>query len=225
GRYPVRDRDADSVIDTYAGALALGATGIGATARLTADGVVVLSDSESLRVRLRRRPIAEVPQASLPAGTPSLQEVYQRCGIDFSLALDVADSDVAAAVIRTAQTCGGEQIMRRLWLVNSDWERLAEWRERWTEIRLVNRASLGALRRGPERRAAQLAAAHVDAVLLSPAEWTGGLTTLFHRFERNAFASDSPHERVMRELLRMGIDGLSSDQVERMMRAAGRPGA
>jgi glycerophosphoryl diester phosphodiesterase len=224
GRSPVRNRDAQSVVDTYARALAVGATGIEATARVTNDGVVVLTDTESVRVGLRRRAIADVQQSSLPAGIPSLNQLYERFGTSFDLALEVADSDDAAAVIRTARGSGDDQILRRLWLVSSDWERLAEWRERWAGVRLVNRVSLTHLRRGPERRAAQLAAAHIDAVQLAPAEWTGGLTTLFHRFERNAFATGAPHERIMRDLVRMGIDGLTSDHVERMVGALRNPG-
>ncbi len=47
-------------------------------------------------------------------------------------------------------------------------------------------------------------------------DWSGGLTTLFHRFERLAFGWDAQHERVLEALLRMGIDGVYSDWVDRM---------
>jgi glycerophosphoryl diester phosphodiesterase len=52
-------------------------------------------------------------------------------------------------------------------------------------------------------------------------EWTGGLTTLVHRFGRLAFAWDAQHERVLREMLRMGVDGVYSDHVDRMVRVVG----
>ena len=74
---------------------------------------------------------------------------------------------------------------------------------------------------GPERRAAQLSAAGIDAVNLHETEWTGGLTTLFHRFGVLAFGWDAQHERVLRNLVRMGIDAVYSDHVDRMVDVIG----
>jgi glycerophosphoryl diester phosphodiesterase len=206
---------------SYARALALGASGIEATAWTTADDVVVLQDRESLGGTLRRRPIRKVVSASLPAGVATLPELYAACGFDFALALEVADESAAGAVIDTARTAGGDAAVAKLWLTHPEWERLGEWRERWHRVRLVNRATVRGLRQGPERRAAQLSAAGIDAVLLHQSEWTGGLTTLFHRFGRLAFASDARYDRTRRDLLRMGIDGMSTDQVERLLGGTG----
>ena len=50
-------------------------------------------------------------------------------------------------------------------------------------------------------------------------DWTGGLTTLFHRFDRYALAWDLQHERVLHDGFRMGVDGVFSDWVDRMMEA------
>ena len=50
-------------------------------------------------------------------------------------------------------------------------------------------------------------------------DWTGGLTTLFHRFERLAFGWDAQYDRVLRSLLVMGCDGVYSDHVDRMVDA------
>ena len=74
----------------------------------------------------------------------------------------------------------------------------------------------------PERLAAQLSEDGIDAVNLHRSEWTGGLTTLFHRFGRLAFGWDAQHERMLTELLHMGIDGVYSDHVDRMMEAVAR---
>ena len=81
---------------------------------------------------------------------------------------------------------------------------------------LVDSTRLARLKEGPERRAALLAEAGVDAINLHHSDWTGGLTTLFHRFRRYAFGWDAQHERVLQTLLRMGIDGVYSDWVDRM---------
>src|SRR5437773_472664 len=70
----------------------------------------------------------------------------------------------------------------RLWLCHPDWTVVAAWRERFDDVKLVDSTRLRAMRSGPERRAAELAAAGVDAVNLHHTDWTGGLSTLFHRF-------------------------------------------
>ena len=45
-------------------------------------------------------------------------------------------------------------------------------------------------------------------------DWTGGLTTLFHRFRRVCFAWDLQFEHLLRPILRMGMDGVFSDHVD-----------
>ena len=72
------------------------------------------------------------------------------------------------------------------------------------------------MKQGPERHAAELATAGVDAVNLHHSDWTGGLTTLFHRFNRYCIAWDAQHVRIIRDLVRMGIDGVHSDHVDRL---------
>jgi glycerophosphoryl diester phosphodiesterase len=72
---------------------------------------------------------------------------------------------------------------------------------------------------GAERRAAQLAAAGIDAVNLHHSDWSAGLTTLFHRFDRLAFGWDAQHERILLGLLAIGIDAVYSDHVDRMVDA------
>jgi hypothetical protein len=66
---------------------------------------------------------------------------------------------------------------------------------------------------------AVLADAGIDTVNLHHTDWTGGLTTLFHRFGRLAFGWDAQFERVLRALRRMGIDGVYSDHVDVMVEA------
>ena len=81
------------------------------------------------------------------------------------------------------------------------------------------------MRNGAERRAANLAELGIDAVNLHHTEWSGGLVTLFHRFERTAFAWDLQFEHTLRPIIRMGIDGVFSDHVDVMVDAiAAEPG-
>jgi glycerophosphoryl diester phosphodiesterase len=132
----------------------------------------------------------------------------------------VKDPEAASAVVAVARTAGGDA-PGRLWLCHPDWELLAGWRKDLHDVHLVDSTKLRAMRQGPERRAAQLSAAGIDAVNLHHEEWSGGLTTLFHRFGVLAFGWDAQHERMLRGLVRMGIDGVFSDHVDRMVDALG----
>ena len=132
--------------------------------------------------------------------------------------LDVRDDAACDAIVEVARAAG-HGALTRLWLCHPRLDTLVSWRTRSADVRLVNSTRLQHLPRGPERRAAELAASGVDAINLHHSDWSGGLTTLFHRFERLTFGWDAQHERVLRGLLRMGIDGVYSDWVDRMVDA------
>ncbi len=128
----------------------------------------------------------------------------------------------AGAVVAVSREAG--MPLDRLWLCGEDWEVVAGWRALAEDVRLVDSCRLRRMREGPERRAADLAAAGIDALNMHAGEWTLGLTTLFHRFDRYAFAWDAQHERVLEAVLGMGVDAVYSDHVDRMMDAIqGRP--
>ena len=129
---------------------------------------------------------------------------------------DVAAFDAIIAVARAA----GDDALSRLWLCHPDLDVLLDWRSRCDDVRLVNSTRLARLPRGPERRAAELAAGAIDAVNLHHSDWTGGLTTLFHRFERAGLRMGrAARARASRDCCDMGIDGIFSDWVDRMVDA------
>jgi glycerophosphoryl diester phosphodiesterase len=173
-----------------------------------------------VKVGLRSRPIGSLERAALPAHVPTLEDLYATCGSDYELSLDVKDPEAANAVVDVARAAGGGA-PDRLWICHPEWELLAEWRKELDDVHLVDSTRLKTMRQGPERRAAQLSAAGIDAVNLHYPEWTGGLTTLFHRFGVLAFAWDAQHERILRSLLRMGVDAVYSDYVDRMVDVIG----
>jgi glycerophosphoryl diester phosphodiesterase len=86
-------------------------------------------------------------------------------------------------------------------------------------VRLVDSTRLDRIKEGPERRAATLAARGVDALNMHHLDWTGGLTTLVHRFGVLAFGWGAQTPRVLAELVDAGIDGVYSDHVDRMVDA------
>ncbi len=187
---------------------------------LSADGVPVLDHDGKVKAGRRSRPIATLARRDLPAHVPTLEGLYAECGTGFELSLDLKDAAAMDAVADVARAAGGDA-PARLWICHRDWELLAARRADLADVRLVDSTGMKAMRQGPERRAAQLSAAGIDAVNLHYTEWTGGLTTLFHRFGRLAFGWDAQHERVLRSLVRMGIDGVYSDHVDRMVEVIG----
>jgi glycerophosphoryl diester phosphodiesterase len=199
--------------------LKLGATGLESDVWLTSDGVAVLDHDGIVKSGVRRRPIGDVERSALPAHIPTLEELYATCGADYELSLDVKDAAAAPAVIDIARAAGGAATLQRLWLCHDDLDLMRDWRALDGAVRLVDSTRLRRIKEGCERRAASLADAGIDAVNMHYTDWTGGLTTLFHRFERYCFGWDAQMPRILVELLVMGIDAVYSDHVDRMTEA------
>jgi glycerophosphoryl diester phosphodiesterase len=213
----------ENTLEAFALAKRLGATGLETDVWLTADGEAVLDHDGDLRVGLRRRPIRELARAALPSHIPTLAELYDRCGTDLPLSIDIKDSAAAPVVIAVAREAGGGA-EANLHLCSGNWERLAGWRSLSDGAQLVDSTRLKRLKEGPERRAAALVNAGIGVVNLRLEDWSGGLTTLFHRFGLRCFGWDAQHRRQLDAPIAAGVDGLYSDHVERMMDAiAGRP--
>ncbi len=205
-----------NTLESFRLGLRLGATGLESDVWLTADGVPVLDHDGVVRDRLRRRHISSVARRDLPAHIPALAELYAACGTDYELSLDLKDPAAATATLAVARDAGAAG---RLWLCHPDRELLASLRPEAGETHLVHSTRLRRASQGPERLAAQLAGDGIDAVNFHRSDWSGGLTTLFHRFGRLCFGWDAQHTRMLYELLDMGIDAVYSDHVDRMMEA------
>lgn len=188
---------------------------------LTADGEAVLDHDGVVRQGLRKRPIARCRRDELPDHIPTLGELYGAVGTSLELSLDVKDASAFGRVIEVAAEAGPEALPH-LWLCHHRTSQVAAWRARCGDVRLVDSTFLGYMPDGPERRAAELADAGVDAVNLHHSEWTGGLTTLFHRFGVLCFGWDAQHDRVLDGLLDAGVDAVYSDHVDRMVDALHR---
>jgi glycerophosphoryl diester phosphodiesterase len=207
----------ENTIEAFRLALRLGATGLESDVWITADDVVVL-DHDGVVGRVRRRPIHSLNKDELPEHIPTLEELYRACGTAVPLSLDVKDPRAFEGTVEVARRFEAEG---SLWLCHPDHDQLTRWRDQDAEVHLVSSTSTQAMSGGPERHAADLRDHGIDAVNLHRSEWTAGLVTLFHRFERRAWGWDAQHERMIVELLRMGIDGVFSDHVDRLTDAAG----
>lgn len=206
----------ENTLDAFRLALKLGATGLESDVWLTKDGVAVLDHDGVVRSGLRRRSIAQCTRAALPPHIPSLSDLYNVCGGDFELSLDVKDPDAFPATLAAAEAAGASA---RLWLCHPDWKLVATWRETSATVKLVDSTRLRKIVEGPERRAAKLSEAGIDALNMHWTDWNSGLVTLLHRFDRCAFAWDAQQPRALALTFSYGVDGVYSDHVDRLMSA------
>ena len=146
----------ENTIEAFALALRLGATGLESDVWLTADGEAVL-DHDGVVGGLRKRRIASVDRADLPGHIPTLAELFEACGTDFELSLDVKDPAAGPRLAEVVRAAGPDQA-ERVWLCHDDLGLLTAWREqapRYPPGRLHPVAQREA---GPERLAATLQA-------------------------------------------------------------------
>lgn len=213
----------ENTLEAFHLAVRLGATGLESDVWLTADGEAVLDHDGVVRQGLRKRPIADCQRTELPDHIPTLRDLYAEVGTSLELSLDVKDAAAFDEVVAVARAAGPETL-QRLWLCHHRTSQVADWRQRCQEVRLVDSTFLSRMPEGPERRAAELAEAGVDAVNLHHSEWTGGLASLFHRFGVLCFGWDAQHERILDGLLDAGLDAVYCDHVDRMVDALARAG-
>jgi glycerophosphoryl diester phosphodiesterase len=185
----------ENTLEAFHLAIKLGATGLESDLWVTSDGVPVLSHDGYIKKALRRKPISELKKTELPEHICTLDDLYLQCGTSFDLSLE-----------------------SRLWLCHTDMSVLGTMRS-LTRAYLVHSTRLRYLKEGPERHAATLAESGIDAVNFHHSDWSAGLTTLFHRFERYCIGWDAQYERVIHNLYLMGIDGIHGDHVDRLVSA------
>jgi glycerophosphoryl diester phosphodiesterase len=209
----------ENTLEAFALALKLGATGLESDVWLTSDGIAVLEHDGLVKQGRKRRPIADVTRADLPAHIPSLGDLLTaNAGQACALSLDLKGPDTGAVVVETLRAIAPERLAN-LWLCHPNRTELAGLRGLAPEVKLVHSTRLGAIKEGPEREASILRELGIDGINLHHTEWTGGLMALFHRFDRTCFAWDLQHDYLLSKLLRMGADGIYSDWVDRMMDA------
>jgi glycerophosphoryl diester phosphodiesterase len=210
----------ENTLEAFALALRLGATGLESDVWLTADGVPVLDHDGVVRTGRtgRRRPLTSHRREQLPDHIPTLTDLFERCGSDYHLSLDVQHPEAGPVVVDVVREAA-PGLLPRLWLCQRRLADSIELRRLDPDVRIVDSTRLARLTEGPERRAATLAAEGIDAVNMHHSDWTGGLTTLFHRFDRIAFGWDLQFEHHLRPALRMGLDAVYSDHVDVMVDA------
>lgn len=210
----------ENTLEAFELALRLGASGLETDVWLTADGVAVLDHDGVVKRGVRKRPISEFRREELPAHIPTLRELLEACGTGFSMSLDLKDPESAVAIVEEIAAVD-ESLLERTWLCEAGLERVIELRRLFgdTPIRLLQTTRLERIKGTPEQRAEYLARHRIDGINLHRTDWNGGLVALFHRFGLITFGWDMQHEHELRDGLRMGLDAVYSDHVDRMIDA------
>ena len=207
----------ENTIAAFQLALEMGAGGLESDVWLTRDGVPVL-EHDGVLGRMRKRRIADLTRDELPDWIPSLDDLIDACGTDFHLSLDLKAPQSGQPVIDVI-VARAPDLVQRTWLCHPDLATLSALRPANPRVRLIHSTRLNRLVDGAERHAARLAEAGIDGINMRRDDWTGGLVSLFHRFDRAAFAWNLQFDHELRDALRMGIDAVYSDFVDRMMSA------
>ena len=206
----------ENTIPAFTRALELGASGLESDAWLTADGEVVLDHDGVLGPVWRRRAISAVSRAELPAHIPTLTELYAACGTGFELSIDVKDP---AALLPLVDAARAFDAAERLWLCYNDWRVMAPWRQVAPECHLVESSNLAWMKEGLGARVSALSAAGLDALNLHRSQWSADAVREVHAVGLRAFGWDAQTAAELAELVAVGVDGVYSDHVERMVAA------
>jgi glycerophosphoryl diester phosphodiesterase len=196
----------------------MGATGIETDVWLTADGVPVLHHGSSLR----RRPIGTLRADDLPSWLPRLAELFEHCGTDFDLSLDLKDGRSAEAVLEATRAAGHDP--RRLWLCARGLLPL-HWRDVDPDVRLVSDTRPVHVADGWDRHLAAVRNGGGAAINLRRRRWSRALVDSVHDAGLLAFGWDAQSTRRIRALLGLGCDAVYSDHVDRMVRVLSSPGS
>ncbi len=206
------EREADHSLAGFRLARRLGADGWEVSGHRSADDVVVLARNPTLGWRRRSR--SAITAADDDA--PPLADLLAIDSADAPLvSIAVADRATLDAVALAAVGAGAT---RRVWIRCGDLDVLAGAAADLGPTRptLIHEAPLAAMAKGPERHASHLRAVGVDGQAMDFGQWTGGLTALFHRFDRLCVGRGAVHVRMIREFVEMGVDSASSSNPERL---------
>jgi glycerophosphoryl diester phosphodiesterase len=211
----------ENTIPAFRHALEHGARGLETDAHRSVDGDVVLVHDERFRTRLAgivpwRVRVSETSAERLGHhhDVPRLVDLYAALGSDYELSIDLKAPDIGQQIVEIAREHGDP---RRLWLCSASTRRLKAIRAMSSEVRLVHSQGRGRVPAAIERHAADLAAAGIDVMNMHHSEWSRGLVALFHRFDVQAFAWDVQEVRHLRSMLRIGVDAVYCDHVDRMV--------
>lgn len=215
----------ENTMEAFDLAVELGATGIETDAWHTAEGVIVLDHDGAIRLgrSIRRTPIAQLQSAELPGHLPTWRDLLHSHGQTVDLSVDLKDPNTGRTIIDDVRDLIPDRVAH-VWLCHPELAVLEELRRYDDRIRLVHSTRLKNIEGGTERWAERLAHARIDAINLRQPDWNGGMVALFHRFGVAAFMWDVQTDHELASALMIGVDGIYSDHVAKMVAAASAAG-
>jgi glycerophosphoryl diester phosphodiesterase len=212
----------ENTIGAFQKALAHGATGLETDVRLTRDGQVVLHhDADVRRFGVMRTSLSELDRADLPGRVGTLGDLYETCGADFELSIDLKDPETFPGVIAAAREAGGESAVDRLWLCSKDEKELRAWHEAEPTIRLCRSADRPFFSVDDASvRLATLREMGVRVVNLRSRIWNAELVAATQAAGLKAFAWDVNRANRLKRVLGFGVDGIYADRVPWMVKLA-----
>ena len=204
----------ENTIEAFEYALVLGASGLESDVWLTSDGRAVLDHDGVTGPPWHRKPLAAQLREDLPGHIPSLEDLYRAAGAYFELSLAVKDPAAFDETGGVARDCGA---LERLWLCEPDVGRLRSWAGPAAPARLVNSTHLDDMKQGLAVRLDDLRDAGVAALNLHGSEWNAQRVEQTHQAGLLAFGWDAQKDEHMRRLVGLGLDGIYSDHVDRLV--------
>jgi len=205
----------ENTLEAFALALRLGSNGLETDAWTTSDGHVVLDHDGVVRKMARNRPISTLRLSELPSHIPTLAALFDKCGTNFDLSIDIKDEQSFERSAETARNSGFDE--SRMWLCHYSSAVVISQRPLLPNVRLVDSTRLSRIKEGLEMRCAKLFANGIDCLNMHHSDWSGGSTTLVHKFGMYAFGWDCQFHHVLSTSLRMGLDAVFSDHVDTMV--------
>jgi glycerophosphoryl diester phosphodiesterase len=204
----------ENTLEAFQLALRLGATGLESDVWLTKDGVPVLDHDGVVQERILKKPIRNYLREDLPEHIPSLRDLLLLAPQGLPISLDVKDDECFEALINEVRLVHGEQ-SPFIYLCHPDLDVLERQRSSSEGISLVSSVRLAKLKKGPEMHAARMRDLGVEVMNMHHRDWNGGLVALFQRFDLQCFAWDCQFVRNIKDMAKIGINGIFSDWPDR----------
>ena len=204
----------ENTLEAFQLGLRLGATGLESDVWITKDGIPVLDHDGVVQGRILKKPISNYLREDLPEHIPTLRDLLLMTPPEVAISLDVKDDDSFEAVISEIRSVHGAH-SPFIYLCHPDIDVLENQRRKSQGISLVSSTRLSKLKKGPEMHAAHMRDLGVEVMNMHHTDWNGGLVALFQRFDLQCFAWDCQFARNIRDMAKIGINGIFSDWPDR----------
>ena len=204
----------ENTLEAFQLGLRLGATGLESDVWITKDGIPVLDHDGVVQGRILKKPISNYLREDLPEHIPTLRDLLLMTPPEVAISLDVKDDDSFEAVISEIRSVHGAH-SPYIYLCHPDIDVLENQRRKSQGISLVSSTRLSKLKKGPEMHAAHMRDLGVEVMNMHHTDWNGGLVALFQRFDLQCFAWDCQFARNIRDMAKIGINGIFSDWPDR----------